>query len=248
MTTLTATEARKNLTRWLKAATGGQEIGIVYGADIFALRQVPVHAADYAQREYGVTTGQLEAFTKRTDAELAILHQRARDILRGRFEAYESSRTAAHPQWTALLDAVVAMRDEAWPRTAHALGLLAESLERAPGVERLPPHTWTVAQAALSTSDVEVRGVAARLVAAMMKTTAAAPPRGWLGLAHALAACGLDDLATTARRGAALAKETGAEEALALALTRKGWQLAQIGDSAQAIERLREARALSAPR
>ena len=184
----------------------------------------------------------------RTDAELAILHQRARDILRGRFEAYESSRTAAHPQWTALLDAVVAMRDEAWPRTAHALGLLAESLERAPGVERLPPHTWTVAQAALSTSDVEVRGVAARLVAAMMKTTAAAPPRGWLGLAHALAACGLDDLATTARRGAALAKETGAEEALALALTRKGWQLAQIGDSAQAIERLREARALSAPR
>ena len=187
----------------------------------------------------------------RTDAELAILHQRARDILRGRFEAYESSRTAAHPQWTALLDAVVAMRDEAWPRTAQALARLSESIERAQGaatLERLPPHTWTVAQAALGTDDVEVRQAARRLVAAMMKTTTASPPRGWLGLAHALAACGLDDLATTARRGAALAKEAGADEALALALTRKGWQLAQAGDSARAIERLREARALSSPR
>ena len=36
MKTLTATEARKNLTRWLKAAKGGQDIGIVYGADIFS--------------------------------------------------------------------------------------------------------------------------------------------------------------------------------------------------------------------
>jgi hypothetical protein len=181
----------------------------------------------------------------RVDPELAILHQRARDILRGRFEPYESSRTAAHPIWTALLDAVVAMRDEAWPRTAQALIRLAASAERH---ERLPPHVWTVAQAALGTNDAEVRGAAGRLVAAMMKTATTSPPRGWLGLAHALAACGLDDLATTARRGATLANEVGASAALALALTRKGWQLAESGDSAKAIERLREARALSAPR
>ena len=71
MKTLTATEARKNLTHWLKAAKNGQDIGIVYGADIFALRPVPVQAADYAQREYGVTTDQLESFAQRTDAELA---------------------------------------------------------------------------------------------------------------------------------------------------------------------------------
>ena len=71
MKTLTATEARKNLTHWLKAAKGGQDIGIVYGADIFALRPVPIQAADYAQREYGVTAGQLESFAARTDAELA---------------------------------------------------------------------------------------------------------------------------------------------------------------------------------
>jgi hypothetical protein len=137
------------------------------------------------------------------------------------------------------------MRDEAWPRTAHALRCLAESAEHA---GRLPPHVWTVAQAALGMGDAEVRGAAGRLVGALMKTTTSSPPRGWLGLAQALAACGLDDLATTARRGAALANEAGASAALALALTRKGWQLAQDGDSAKAIERLREARALSAPR
>jgi hypothetical protein len=71
MKTLTPTEARKNLTHWLKAAKGGQDIGIVYGADIFALRPVPVQAADYAQREYGVTSAQLGVFATRTDAELA---------------------------------------------------------------------------------------------------------------------------------------------------------------------------------
>ena len=70
MKTLTATEARKNLTHWLKAARSGQDIGIVYGADIFALRPVAVEATDYAQREYGVTTEQLGDFAARTDAEL----------------------------------------------------------------------------------------------------------------------------------------------------------------------------------
>ena len=70
MKTLTATEARKNLTHWLKAAKGGQDIGIVYGADIFALRPVPIQAADYGQREYDVTAGQLESFAQRTAAEL----------------------------------------------------------------------------------------------------------------------------------------------------------------------------------
>jgi antitoxin (DNA-binding transcriptional repressor) of toxin-antitoxin stability system len=70
MTTLTATEARKNLSRWLRAAKRGEEIGIVFGADVFALRPVPIQAADYAQREYGATPEQLAAFAKRTDAEL----------------------------------------------------------------------------------------------------------------------------------------------------------------------------------
>ena len=112
----------------------------------------------------------------------------------------------------------------------------------------MPPPLWTIAQSALGTEDVELRAVTGRLVAAMMKTTSAAPPRGWLGLAQALTACGMNELATTARRSAALAKEPGAIDALALALARAGWQLAEAGERARAIERLREARALTATR
>lgn len=70
MKTLTATEARKNLTQWLRAAKNGEEIGIVYGADVFALRRVPIQAADYGEREYGVSASQLASFVERTDAAL----------------------------------------------------------------------------------------------------------------------------------------------------------------------------------
>jgi len=198
----------------------------------------------------GTAEAELEAAldeAARLDPELAVLHRRARDILRGRFEPALHETTlsleaSAYPQWTALLDAVVAIRDSAWPRTARALRWLAEASERG---ERLPPHVWTVAQAALGTEDAEVRAVAGRLVASMSKTTTAAPPRGWLPLARALAGCGMDDLATTLRRSAALAKEPGAAEALGLALTRSGWELARSGERSQAIAQLREARALA---
>lgn len=47
MQTLTITDAKKNLGRWLQAAA--------QGADIIALRKVQVESADYAQREYRVT-------------------------------------------------------------------------------------------------------------------------------------------------------------------------------------------------
>ena len=72
MTTLTITDAKKNLTRWLKAAARGEEIGIVTGADVIALRKVEVHAADYASREYGVTPTEVERF----DTSVAARYQR----------------------------------------------------------------------------------------------------------------------------------------------------------------------------
>jgi hypothetical protein len=184
------------------------------------------------------------------DPELEVLHRRAREILAGRYEAYQLSNEsrdpvgqheARHPQWTALLDAVVAMRDDAWPRAANALRRMAELAERG---ERLPPHGWTTAQAALGSPDTEVRSVAGRLIAAMMKTTTAAPPRGWLGLAQALSVLGMNELSTIARRSAAVAREPGATDALALTLTRSGWQHALAGERSQALERLREAKAL----
>ena len=67
MKTLTITDAKKNLGRWLAAASRGEDIGIVCGADIIALRKVEVESTDYAQREYGATAEQVAALEKATD-------------------------------------------------------------------------------------------------------------------------------------------------------------------------------------
>ena len=67
MKTLTITDAKKNLGRWLAAAARGEDIGIVCGADIVALRKVNVEATDYVQREYGVTPEQAAALQKATE-------------------------------------------------------------------------------------------------------------------------------------------------------------------------------------
>ena len=62
MTTLTITDAKKNLGKWLSAAVKGEDIGILAGATVVALRPVEVEPTDYAWREYGVTPSQLDAF------------------------------------------------------------------------------------------------------------------------------------------------------------------------------------------
>jgi len=67
MKTLTITDAKKNLGRWLAAAARGEDIGIVCGADIVALRKVNVESTDYAQREYNATPAQVTALEKATD-------------------------------------------------------------------------------------------------------------------------------------------------------------------------------------
>jgi antitoxin (DNA-binding transcriptional repressor) of toxin-antitoxin stability system len=67
MKTLTITDAKKNLTRWLTAAARGEDIGIVCGADIIALRKVEVESTDYAQREYGATADQVASLEQAAD-------------------------------------------------------------------------------------------------------------------------------------------------------------------------------------
>lgn len=67
MKTLTITDARKNLGRWLEAAARGEDIAIVSGANIIALRRVDVESTDYAQREYGATRDQVAALERATD-------------------------------------------------------------------------------------------------------------------------------------------------------------------------------------
>jgi antitoxin (DNA-binding transcriptional repressor) of toxin-antitoxin stability system len=70
MTTLSPTKARANLTAWLKKAAAGEDIGILYGDKVIALRPVEVESTDYAEREYGVTKDELKNFTERMDAKI----------------------------------------------------------------------------------------------------------------------------------------------------------------------------------
>ncbi len=71
MKTLTATQARKNLTALLTRAAKGEDIGIICGDSVIALRPVQVFSEDYALKEYGITKEELERAGKRIDAEIA---------------------------------------------------------------------------------------------------------------------------------------------------------------------------------
>lgn len=76
MTTLTITDAKKNLTKWLKIAASGGEVAIICGADIVALRKVPVQAADYAKTEYGLTEQEVATYEGKVAAEHARLKKK----------------------------------------------------------------------------------------------------------------------------------------------------------------------------
>ena len=67
MKTLTITEAKKNLGRWLAAASSGEDIGIICGAEIMGLHKVAVESTDYARREYGAAPEQVAALEQATD-------------------------------------------------------------------------------------------------------------------------------------------------------------------------------------
>ncbi len=60
MQTLTVTAARAQLGHWLARAVKGEEIGVVVGAQIVALRPVPIQAADYMETEYGLTRAEAD--------------------------------------------------------------------------------------------------------------------------------------------------------------------------------------------
>jgi antitoxin (DNA-binding transcriptional repressor) of toxin-antitoxin stability system len=83
MKTLTITDAKKNLGRWLAAAARGEDIGIVCGADIVALRKVDVESTDYAQREYGVGPERVVAVEKATEERYRRLKRSKTDVDHG---------------------------------------------------------------------------------------------------------------------------------------------------------------------
>jgi len=71
MKTLTITKARANLSELLEKAKKGEDIGIVSGDQIVALRPVTVSSDDYAWREYGATPAEMKRFEERVERELA---------------------------------------------------------------------------------------------------------------------------------------------------------------------------------
>ncbi|MDO8539606.1 MAG: hypothetical protein Q7S40_04135 [Opitutaceae bacterium] len=79
MKTLTVTAARQKLGYWLKRAESGEEIGVIFGASVFALRKVPIQAADYLETEYGLTKEEAERAAKQIRAEST------RDYKRGNY-------------------------------------------------------------------------------------------------------------------------------------------------------------------
>jgi antitoxin (DNA-binding transcriptional repressor) of toxin-antitoxin stability system len=70
MTTLSISEARQNLGAWIKKAIAGEDVGILCGSKIVALRPVEVESTDYAMREYGVTSSELDRFVAHAHEEI----------------------------------------------------------------------------------------------------------------------------------------------------------------------------------
>jgi hypothetical protein len=70
MQTLSPTQARSNLTFWLKAAAGGKDVGILYGDQVIALRPVAVESTDYAMREYGASEADVRSLSQKADEEI----------------------------------------------------------------------------------------------------------------------------------------------------------------------------------
>lgn len=70
MKTLSPTKARSNLSALLKRAANGEDIGILHGDHVIALRPVTVHSDDYALQEYAVTEAELDRFVQRMERRI----------------------------------------------------------------------------------------------------------------------------------------------------------------------------------
>lgn len=78
MKTLTITEAKKNLGKWLSAAIKGEDVGIIAGAAIVALQPIEVRPAtpmdkmpidyEYLWKEYGMTKEDMDRAAAALDA------------------------------------------------------------------------------------------------------------------------------------------------------------------------------------
>jgi len=124
MTTLTITKARANLSALLEKAKQGEDIGIVSGDQIVALRPVTVSSDDYAWREYGATPAELARFEKRMEQQL----QRSGSA--GKSNAFRQSGKGSADE-TAGLSGPFRARVRDYPKeTRGKIGLALQHLER----------------------------------------------------------------------------------------------------------------------
>lgn len=204
------------------------------------------------------------------DPSLVPVHRRARDLRGGRFQPRdgafpshfyrdfrsESSRSSSWPHAAlvdALLDVAFALRDEAWPYAATGLEALALHL---PSEGTLPSLGWDVLERALRVPNPDVSSAARHFAVTRtyeLERGPSRPSRGFLPLARALV-LGLDPasddvnaLVEVVLRRAVLAREPESNDDLVRFLTRSARALAERGERASAIEKLREARTLAAP-
>lgn len=183
------------------------------------------------------------------DPELCALQARARDALEGRFEpVHERDECLPNSpgerrarREAEVVDAFVAIRDGHTARARLALASLARGEES--GREILPASVADVARLALAND--ELRSAALGLLRARLrKVDAGWGSSGLRAWSDALGAAGESELALVALRAAAAVAEPGAAEALGRFLLREGYRLANERDSAEALAKLREARAL----
>ena len=102
MHTLTVTAARAQLGHWLARAVRGEEIGVVVGAQVVALRPVPIQAADYMETEYGLSREEADRVATRMRAETQIAKAKGEllglDELEGSLSHAASRRRQKHPR------------------------------------------------------------------------------------------------------------------------------------------------------
>ena len=129
MKTLTITEAKKNLGKWLNAAVKGEEVGIITGSAIVALHPIEVRPAtamdkmpidyEYLRTEYGISREEADAPMKNSAARLE------RQISRG------DTLTIEHPTLEKLEKIVAAYRRSHRPATRAVKSRTGRRLARA---------------------------------------------------------------------------------------------------------------------
>lgn len=98
MQTLTVTKARAKLGHWMRRAAQGEDIGIIVGAQVIALRLVPITAADYMETEYGLTTAEADRAAVSIRAETLRERAAGRLVPLENFLAHDAPRRSQSPR------------------------------------------------------------------------------------------------------------------------------------------------------